>query len=116
MKKVISICILCLFLLVGCAHSPRPWTVEEKVAAGFFIVAHVADYYTTEKFLDNPDNWEINPVVGRHPSDKKLTIYFSLTGIAALAVGHYWPSIREYLFITYGSLNAGWAAYNTQLY
>lgn len=106
-----------LFLLCSCAHSPRPWTKDEKVAAGFFILAHVADAYTTERYLDNPNNWEeINPLLGKHPSDKKLTIYFSVTGLGTLLIGHYWPDARKPLFLGYGSLNAGLAIYNTSLY
>ena len=108
----ISIILLAAVLLISSCASPRPWTKEEKIAAGYFCLAHFADYYTTNKMLNNPANWEINPAVDEeHPE-----IYFSLTCIAALAVGHCWPDARKPLFLGYGTLNAGLAAHNTTLY
>jgi len=44
MKRVL-LSVLCLFLLTSCA-SPRSWTRQEKVAAGFFLLAHSADAIT----------------------------------------------------------------------
>ena len=55
MKKVV-LSILCLFLFVACA-SPRPWTKQEKIAAGFFLLAHSADAFTTSR-LENNGNYE----------------------------------------------------------
>ena len=102
-------------LLTSCA-APRPWTKQEKISAGFFCVAYFADYYTTNKMLNNPANWEENPILGEYPSDSTVTVYFSLTAIGALIVGHYWPDARKPLFLGYGTLNAGLAAHNTTLY
>ena len=109
MRKVVIV-LMALLLLLSC--SPRPWTKQEKIAAGYFCVAHFADYYTTNKMLENPANWEINPAVDEeHPE-----IYFSLTAIVALGIGHFWPDARKPLFLGYGTLNAGMAVYNTTLY
>jgi len=113
MRKLI---VLLVFLLLPACASPRPWTKQEKLAAGFFIAGHLADYYTTNRMLDNPANWEENPILGKHPSDSTVTMYFSLTAIGALVVGHYWPDARKPLFIGYGTLNTGLAAHNTTLY
>jgi len=66
--------------------------------------------------LNNPANWEENPILGEYPSDSTVTVYFSLTAIGALIVGHYWPDARKPLFLGYGTLNAGLAAHNTTLY
>jgi len=113
MRKVL-IAFTAFLLLSSC--SPRPWTKQEKIAAGYFCVAHFADYYTTNKMLNNPANWETNPILGEHPSNSETTFYFSITGIGALVVGHFWPDARQPLFLGYGTLNAGMAAYNTRLY
>ena len=98
-------------LLTSCA-APRPWTKQEKISAGYFCLAHFADYYTTTKMLKNPANWEINPAV----DEEQPEIYFSLTAIGALVVGHFWPDARKPLFIGYGTLNAGLAAHNSTLH
>ena len=112
MRKVVIVS-MALLLLSSC--SPRPWTKQEKLAAGYFCIAHFADYYTTNRMLNNPGNWEENPILGEHPSDSKVTVYFSLTAIGALAVGHFWPDARKPLFLGYGTLNAGLAVHNSRL-
>ena len=112
MRKVV-ITSIAFLLLASC--SPRPWTKQEKLAATYFCVAHFADYYTTNRMLNNPANWEENPILGEHPSDSTITMYFSLTAIGALAVGHFWPDARKPLFWGYGTLNAGLAAHNSTL-
>ena len=114
MRKLIIILSICI-VFCSCA-SPRPWPKEEKVAAGYFCLAHAADYYTTNRMLNDPANWEENPILGEHPSDSTVTVYFSLTAIGALIVGHYWPDVRQPLFLGYGTLNASLAAHNTTLY
>lgn len=111
---MVLIFLIILFLLTSCATS-RPWTKGEKVAAGFFCVAHFADYYTTEKALDNPNNYENNPILDKHPSDGKLTVYFSLTGAVALILGHFWPELRKPLFLSYGTVNSALAIHNYKL-
>jgi len=110
------IIILSIFIVFCSCASPRSWTKQEKRAAGYFCIAHFADYYTTSKMLNDPANWEENPILGQYPSDSTVTIYFSFTAIAALAIGHFWPDARKPLFLGYGTLNAGMAAHNTTLY
>ena len=86
------------------------------MAAGFFVLAHIADAYTTERFLDDPENWERNPILGEHPSDPKLTVYFSITGFTALALSHRYPDLRKALLLPYGALNTKNAFRNPRLY
>ena len=103
-----------IFLFTSCA-TPRPWTKGEKISACYFCVAHFADAYTTEAFLNNPNLRERNPILDEHPSDGKLIVYFSLTGAAALLLAHFWPELRKPLFLSYGTLNAGLAIHNYKL-
>jgi len=109
MKKVV-LSILCLFLFVACA-SPRPWTKQEKVAAGFFLLAHSADAITTSQLTDN-GNYETNPILGKYPSDAKIGVYFSLTAIGALVVSHFKPDLRKPFLYGYGSINSICAIHN----
>lgn len=115
MKKCAAV--LCGFLIIsGCASS-RPWTKSEKVAAGFFLAAHTANYYSTEKVLDNPANWEKeNFALGKHPSDRKVALYFSFTGIGALIVAHFWEDARPWLLWGYGGVNLYWVKEDRKLY
>ena len=111
--RFILIVLIIISLFTACA-TPRPWTKEEKVSAGYFCLAHFADYYTTNQMLDNGHS-EMNPALGDYPSNSKTTVYFSLTAIGALIIGHFWPESRKPLFISYGALNTGLAIHNSQL-
>lgn len=106
MKRII--CIICLMLIGGCSlvPHPRPWTKREKLAATFFIAAHTANAISTEAHQNQPDlYYETNPIMGRHPSDTEIVMYFSITGIGALLIAHFYPELREPLLIGYGSIN-----------
>ena len=91
------------------------WSTRDKIAAGFFLAGHAADYYTTEDFLDDPRFYEKNPILGKHPSDKKLVAYFSITAIGALIVAHYWEDARPWLLWGYGGVGFFYADYNRKL-
>ena len=109
MKSTILFLFIAL-LFTSCA-SPRPWTKQEKVAAGFFLLAHSADAITTSQLTDH-GNYETNPILGKHPSDTKVGVYFSLTAIGALVVSHFNPDFRKPLLYSYGALNTGLAIHN----
>ena len=104
--------IVCL-LLIGCAT--RPWTTQEKILLGASCLATVADTYTTTRFLDNEDNWEINPMLGRHPSDTKVVIYMFSSQMIVVLLAHYFPSLRIPLLGTKTVVNTGFALHNTTL-
>ena len=106
-----TILFLFITLLFTSCASPRPWTKQEKIAAGFFLLAHSADAITTSQLTDN-GNYEINPILGKHPSDTKVGVYFSLTAIGALIVSHFNPDLRKPLLYGYGTLNTGLAIHN----
>jgi len=105
-------------LLCGCTYikpNPRPWTMEEKQAAVYFTVGHLLDAYTTEKFLDKPQFYEMNPILGKHPSDEKVILYFGITEIGALTIAHFWPWLRKPLLFSYGTTGIYWARHNYRL-
>ena len=104
---IISLCLL----LSSCTS----WTPREKVAGAFFVAAHTANYYSTTEMLNNPDNWEVNPGLGEHPSDRKCLVYFSLTGAGALIVAHFWKDARQWLLWGYGGVNAYWTVHDSGL-
>lgn len=105
--------LIILSLSISCA-TPRSWTKEEKTAVGFFLLAHSADAFTTSQLIDN-GNYELNPILGKYPSDTKIGIYFSLTAIGALTISHFYPNLRKPFLSGYGSLNTGLAIHNHNL-
>ena len=55
----------------ACA-APRPWTKGEKAVLIWSTLATAADAYTTTQALNNPNNCEMNPILGKYPSDGKV--------------------------------------------
>jgi len=111
-KQVCTLALVVLFS-TSCA-SPRPWTKEEKTAAGIFALGHLMDVYTTGQMLDKGYH-EKNPVLKEHPSNKKVTAYFSITGTVVLALSHFFPSLRRPFLLGCGSLGLSLAVHNNRL-
>ena len=84
--------VILLIALSGCA-SARPWTKGEKAVLGWSIIACGADMFTTCKFLNNPDNYEMNPAMGKHPSKGKIVISASLSHLICVGISHWVPEI-----------------------
>lgn len=114
-----AIVVALILLTMGCSHikpHPRSWTTGEKAMAGFFIVAHAADAYTTERHQDYPASYEeLNPLLGKHPTDSEIAIYFIATGAAALVICHFYPELRYPLLGIYGGVGMGAAWRNWKL-
>ena len=114
--------LVALFLVLtiaGCSTlrpHPRAWTKAEKAVAGFFIAGHLADAYTTERHQDHPERFcERNPVLGRHPDDSRIVVYFSLTGLVVLGVAHLYPELRFPLLGVCGTANSWCALHNYRM-
>jgi len=111
--KYILIFLIIIPSFISCA-TPRPWTKQEKIAAGFFLLAHLADGFTTKELKDN-GHYEHNPLLNKYPSDSEVGLYFSLTTLGALTLSHFYANFREPLLYSYGILNFLLATYNYDL-
>ena len=109
-QKVCSLVII--LLLVGCAS--RPWTKEEKFLLGVSCLATVADMTTTIQMLDN-GNWEMNPIMGKHPSDGQVVITMAATQAIVIVLAHYWDDFRSWMLGIKTGINAGFAIHNSRL-
>ena len=117
--------IILLMTITGCATAPRPWTPGEKTVLGWSVLASALDGYTTIQFLKNPNNYEVNPIMGKHPSNGKVIITLGLSELIAVAISHWYPVIDFPLIgkvnMRYGLLgmkamvNSACAINNTQL-
>ena len=125
MRYLIGLILLISF--TGCASlpTPKPWTTGEKVMLGWSIAASAADAYTTTQALNNPNNYEVNPIMGKHPSNGRVIATIGLSQLIALAVSHWYPYIdlpligrvnMRYGFLGFKAvLNTGCAINNSQL-
>ena len=115
MKRFIVVVLV--VALSGCAHlkpHPRKWTKGEKALLCVSVVAAGADYYTTERFLDRGYE-ELNPVLGKHPSDTKLTLVGWGCYAALIGFLHLYPELRRPVLFCLTPVNAGFAAHNSTL-
>ena len=113
--KFILTSFIIISLFTGCASltpHPKSWTSVEKKAAVFNVCGIIADAYTTEQMLNNPDNRELMPTMSEHPSDSQLIVDFSLSAIITLGLAHYYPELRERLLFGYGGWSFGLAVHN----
>ncbi|HUT43843.1 MAG TPA: hypothetical protein VMW95_05860, partial [Desulfobacterales bacterium] len=84
--------IMVFFLLTTACAGLRPWTNEEKTLLLWSSMASMADMYTTCRAIENnPDNREINPMMGRHPDNEHVVIYMSFSQITTIIIAHFWP-------------------------
>ena len=109
-RKMRYILIFLLFIS-GCAS----WSTRDKILAGWSTAATITDAYTTIKMLDNPNNYERNPILGEHPSNSTVIVYLGLSQIITLSIAHAFPKIRPYLLIGKAIVNTTCTINNKQL-
>ena len=115
-KKILLMVLVTLVLLPGCASlpKPRPWTTEEKVLLAVSVLAAGADLYTTKQMLDRGYD-EINPLIGKHPTDTELMIKFPICALSYWCLCHYLPQVRTGLLGCKITINTGFAIHNNGL-
>ena len=93
MKKLTLLFIICV-LFTGCAT--RPWTDKELALAAASTAAAYGNYRVTKHNLDlGPGHVEVNPIIGRRPSDAKLAGYFAISHFIWLGCAHYFNNYRS---------------------
>ena len=108
MKKYTPI--ILIILLSGCSWSKSDiaWGVASTLATG-------ADFYTTSEFLENPNNYEMNPILGKHPSNSEVFMVLATSQIIVLTIAHFCPTLRPYILGGKTAISGGWAIYNSRL-
>jgi len=110
-ESIMRLLFIAILLLSGCAS----WTPQERILGGVSCLAAAADGYTTIRFLDNPNNWEMNPILGKHPSDTEVITYMMASQLAVLIIAHFCPKYRSWLLGGKTTVNLGFAIHNTTL-
>jgi len=105
-----TITLILLIILAGCSWSKSEvrWGISSCIATG-------ADIYTTTQMLNNPDNYERNPIMGRHPSDTTVISYMITSQTLVLTIAHFMPEWRKWILGSKTAINLGWAINNTRL-
>ena len=74
---------------------------------GLILSLLVIDYRQTLDIKNHDNMYEINPILGKHPSDLKITIYFLICSILFVAVSLYAHNLYNISLIIWLSI---WAA------
>lgn len=102
------ILLIFILLLTGCA-SVRPWTTEEKVSLGASCLMMAVDIYTT---MEDGEINEVNPLIGRHPSDAKFIGFMLTSQLLTTTLAHYWDDFRIWILRVKTFANFGCVIYN----
>jgi hypothetical protein len=57
----------------------EPWTRNDKLLEGAFVIATALDWRQTREIKHHPNLCEQNSLLGRHPSDTTVDSYFATT-------------------------------------
>jgi len=89
------ICIIILFLIIwfpSPSHSFDEWTKEDIITEAAYLSLKAVDWRQTRHIAKNPDRfYEMNPVLGRHPSTGEVDLYFLTTAIFHVGITHILP-------------------------
>ena len=107
MKKTLIIFVI---FISGCSWSKSDiaWGVASTLATG-------ADVYTTSQFLENPSNYEMNPILGKHPSNSEVFVVLATSQIIVLTIAHFYPKLRPYILSGKTAINTSFAIHNSRL-
>jgi hypothetical protein len=89
--KIYCSLVLVLSLPVS-AQAFDVWSEADKHRQGIFNVALALDWRQTLQIIKDPNRYETNVILGKHPSDSKVNTYFALSMIGHAAVTHVLPS------------------------
>jgi hypothetical protein len=102
-----------LVILGHCSGCGVPYTSKQRIAMGIYIGAAAADWYTTNRVLDD-GGYECNPLMSKHPNDGELALFNGIGfGIIWLA-GEICPEHREAFWYIGAAIKGGVAVKNTK--
>lgn len=93
MKLLWILSILLLLAIPSLAHDE--WTKIDTVRQLTFTVVECIDWLQTKEIARNPNYYETNPYLGKHPSQKKVDTYFASCLIGHALVSYLLPAKVE---------------------
>jgi len=77
--------------LVGCATTDK-WSTTERTKEAAWLILHAVDWRQTAYAMDRPDKYEeLNPILGKHPSEGRLNLFILTTTIGHILITNYIP-------------------------
>jgi len=93
LKSILIIVLGCLLCSCATFKNADPWTGEQIVLQSVAAVLKVADWGTTLDIVEKADRYyEVNPVLGKHPSKNEVNKYFMVSMGTQILITHLLPS------------------------
>lgn len=90
-RKISLLIIISFALFSGCATTGN-WRKEDTKREVAYQVLNVVDYGLARDGAKNSQGYkDINPIIGKNPSPKKIDRYFAISGVVHLGVSYLLP-------------------------
>lgn len=76
------------------------------------LILLFVDFRQTIDIKNHPGMYEINPILGKHPSDTKITIYFILSSIIFAIVALFLQEPAKFIWLAVWAGMEVWAIQN----
>jgi hypothetical protein len=86
-------------LLSNFAFAYDSWDNTDKYLLALTLVSITADSVTTHESLKHEDTYETNPLLGEHPSDRKLVLFSFANMVTVTIVAHLFPTYYRKWFL-----------------
>uniref|UniRef100_A0A6H1ZMG4 Uncharacterized protein n=1 Tax=viral metagenome TaxID=1070528 RepID=A0A6H1ZMG4_9ZZZZ len=88
-----------VMLFPHCSCAADPWTKSDTVREAAFQTLHAVDYLQTRTIARHPEKYyERNPVLGKHPSEENVIVYFAAGAVAHGVISYYLPDPYRQIF------------------
>ena len=104
----IAFCAIVLALLsaaLNACHASEALSAADKIRESLVLTTYAIDCLQTLDIKNHPGMREINPVLGEHPSDKRIVGYFAVMSVLhvgiARALPEGWRGVWQYSTIAF---------------
>jgi len=110
MKRLIS----CMFVLLMVTPAyAGSWSKEDTARQATFLILETADWLQTKEIARNPKYTEINPILGKCPTQNSVDLYFASCAVAHTAIAYCLPSkYRKWWQYVFIGIQAGCVGHN----
>ena len=98
-------------ILSSSLATAKPWTKDKKIAFSLSSAAVIADWGTTLDIKNYDNMYEMNPIMGRHPRDSTVHLYFLGTLATHYLIANYLEHPWDMFFLGATFYTHGGAAF-----
>ena len=72
----------------------KKWNAHDTTLGAMFALSAIVDFGQTRDLVKHPERgcYELNPILGKYPSESEVNVYFPIAIMSVLAFSNYLPS------------------------